>query len=85
MANKRSESNVVVLRDHSSGTSGLKDGEVEARDVSEFIVDMLDALMKIAAKKDSSILLYLLSMAKVEAQELKKAEDMREDGSRGES
>ncbi len=73
--NKRSESNVILLLDYNAKASGHQDSEVESADVSEFIVDMLDALMKIAAKKDSSILLYLLSMAKVEAQEMKIAED----------
>ncbi|MCF6199878.1 MAG: hypothetical protein L3J67_10895 [Hyphomicrobiaceae bacterium] len=78
MANKRSETNVIALLDHRPRASGPGDGEVDTKDVSEFIVDMLDALMKIAAKKDSSILLYLLSMAKVEAQELQKTEDTKE-------
>ncbi len=73
--NKRSESNVILLLDHSAKASACEESEVESADVSEFIVDMLDALMKIAAKKESSILLYLLSMAKVEAREMQRAED----------
>ena len=51
MENKRNGSNVIVLLHQNSEGSTRRDGEIEAADVNEFIVDMLDTLMKDCRKK----------------------------------
>ena len=75
MGHDHSNSNIIRL--HLGGdqdvTSGIVDNNVE--NVSEFIVDMLDSLMKIAAKKDHSLLVYFLAMARIEASEMQKTEN----------
>jgi hypothetical protein len=75
MGNDKFNSNIIPLRDHLENTAEPDDRLYDVEDVSDFIVDMLDTLMRIAAKKDQSLLVYFLAMARIEAAELKKTGD----------
>jgi len=70
MGKDKKETNVISLHGKVEEVVA-ENGQFDDLDVTgEFIVDMLDNLMRIAAKKDRSILVYLLAMARIEAMEM---------------
>ena len=71
MMGKNSKSNILRFDKKNVGMAEPENQNVEVEDVSEFIVDMLDTMMKIAAKKEQSLLVYFLAMARIEAMEMK--------------
>lgn len=73
--NEKGLSNIIVLHDYLCSARDDESGEIDAADISEFIVDMLDTLLKMTSKKQHYMLTYLLSMARDEALEIKKAQD----------
>lgn len=79
MSNDNSKSNIIPLRDHGENSTGSFERACDGEGINDFIVDMLDTLMKIATKKDQSLLVYFLAMARIEAMELKKSEDEKKE------
>ena len=71
----KSRSNIISMCEHPVVRSGRAEKEIQAADVSEFIVDMLDTLVKISSKKERTLLTYLLTMARDEALEMKRQEE----------
>ena len=71
MRNDKSNTNIISLHDYSDKSTGQGNAVYEVEDVSDFIVDMLDTLMRMATKKDQSTLVYFLAMARIEAMEMK--------------
>jgi hypothetical protein len=71
MGNDKSNTNIISLHDYNDKGTGQSHAVYDVEDVSDFIVDMLDTLMRMAAKKDQSTLVYFLAMARIEAMEMK--------------
>lgn len=74
MVNDKFRSNIVPLHNRSEKITEPDNGIYNVEDIREFIVDMLDTLMRMAAKKDQSLLVYFLAMARIEAMEMKDVE-----------
>lgn len=74
MGNDKSNTNIISLHDYNDKNAGQSHAVYDVEDVSDFIVDMLDTLMRMAAKKDQSTLVYFLAMARIEAMEMKEPE-----------
>ena len=74
MGNDKPITNIIKLSD---GRRSLDDNVpmgADGDDANAFIIDMLDRLMRIATKKDQSVLVYLLAMARIEAIESTKSQ-----------
>ena len=72
MGNDKSRTNIIALDDHGRKNFHNIQQATSEEDSCVFIVDMLDRLMRIAAKEDQSVLVYLLAMARIEAMEPQK-------------
>ncbi len=66
-----SNSNIIALHEVREKASLEESALYDVEEMSEFMVDMLDTLMRVAAKKDQSLLVYFLAMARIEAMEMK--------------
>ncbi len=82
MGNDPSQKKIIMLSEHTkvpghladtSHSVGGGDEEYDIVDVRHFIVDMLDTLVRVAARQDQSLLVYFLAMARIEAMEMKDA------------
>lgn len=78
MGNDNSRSNIISLKGRDGRGSDDANQDFNVENVSDFMVDMLDILMRMAAKKDQKMLVYFLDMARIEAREMKNGD---EDGS----
>ena len=77
MGNDNSSSNIIPIRRHGEEDTGHGERICNVNDVSDFMVGMLEALMRIATKKDQPMLNYFLDMAKMEAIDMKNVEKER--------
>ncbi len=75
MGNKNPGSNIIQLRTGREDMMERGLDETELEEIGAFMVDMLDAMIRIATRKDLSMLIYFLDMAKMEAMDLKDAGD----------
>ena len=73
MARKKpvpNSSNIINLSEYGGRSEKKSREKYDEKEVSEFIVDMLETLMSMAARNDHSLLVYFLAMARIEAKEL---------------